>query len=162
MNGDQESGRAMLRHTVATVAYRGRKAVTDATPEFAAFRAGPTTRAPLEILAHIGDLFDWAWHLAQGQQVWNNAAPGDWEAETARFFAGLQRFDDYLASDEPLGRAPEQLFQGPISDALTHIGQISLLRRLAESPVNGENYLKAEIVAGRVGPEQTAPKVEFD
>ena len=154
--------REILRHTVATVAYRGRKAVAGATPEFAAFRAGPTTRSPLEILAHVGDLFDWAWHLAQGNHVWNNATPGDWEAETARFFAGLQRFDDYLASDAPLGRAPEQLFQGPIADALTHIGQISLLRRLAESPVRGENYLKAEIVAGRVGPEQTAPKFEFD
>ena len=156
-----DGARQMLRHTVATIAYRGRKAIAGAPTEFAMFRAGETARTPVEILAHIGDLFDWAWHLCHGKQVWNNAAPLPWDEEAARFFAALQAFDDYLASDAPLGRAPKALFQGPIADALTHIGQISLLRRLAETPVRAENYLQAEIVSGRVGAEQTAPKFEF-
>ncbi len=79
----------------------------------------------------------------------------------ARFFDALQRFDDYLASDAPLADSPERLFQGPIADALTHVGQLTMLRRLADAPIKGENYHRADIVAGRVGIEQTAPKREF-
>lgn len=162
MSKENDGARQLLRHTLATVAYRGRKAVTGAPPEFAAFKAGPTTRTPGEILAHICDLYDWAWHLAQGNHVWKPVAPQDWETDVARFFAALQRFDDCLASDALPGRTPEQLFQGPIADSLTHIGQINLLRRLAESPVRAENYSVADIQAGRVGARQAAPRFEFD
>ncbi len=88
--------------------------------------------------------------------------PGAWECECGRFFGGLKAFDDYLASDAPLESEPERLFQGPVADALTHIGQIALLRRLAETPIRGENYYAAGIVAGTVGPDQAAPRKEFD
>ena len=54
------------------------------------------------------------------------------------------------------------MFQGPIADALTHIGQIGMMRRMAGAPVRGENYFKADIAAGRVGAEQSAPRFEFD
>jgi len=154
--------RALLRHTVATVAYRGGKAITDAPAEFAAFNAGETTRTPAQILAHIGDLFDWALQLVQGQYAWHNSTPLEWEQEVARFFATLQKFDEYLASDAPLNAPVEKLFQGPVADALTHVGQLTLLRRLANAPIKGENYFKAEIAAGRVGAQQTTPRVEFD
>jgi hypothetical protein len=154
--------RELLRHTVATVAYRGGKAVANAPAEFAAFRSGETTRTPAQILAHVGDLFDWALALAQGQYVWHNSTPLAWEQEVARFFAALQKFDEYLASDAPLGAPVEKLFQGPVADALTHIGQLTLLRRLAGAPIKGENYFKAEIVSGRVGAEQSTARVEFD
>ena len=80
----------------------------------------------------------------------------------ARFFAALKVFDSYLASDAPLGYTAEKIFQGPIADALTHIGQISMLRRMAGAPVRGESYFRAEIVTGRVGPEQSTNRVEFD
>jgi len=152
---------ALLRHTVATVAYRGGKALRGAPPEFAAFRAGPQTRTPGEILAHIADLFDWALTLAQGKQKWNASPPLPWDQGTARFFAALEAFDLCLASGEPLACPPEKLFQGPIADALTHIGQIALLRRMAGAPVRGENYFKAEITAGRTGHDQAQPVVEF-
>ena len=79
-----------------------------------------------------------------------------------RFFAALKKFDDYLASGEPLHEGVERLFQGPVADALNHVGQIAMLRRMAGSPIRGENYFKAEITAGRVGPEQAAPRREFD
>ena len=154
--------RELLRHTVATLAYRGGKAVRGAPLEFARFKAGETTRAPVEILAHIGDLLDWACCLADGQHVWHDSPPLEWEAEVARFFAGLARFDARLAADAPLGFPPERLFQGPIADALAHIGQIAMLRRLAGSSVRGENYFKADIAAGRVGADQPAPRREFD
>ncbi len=153
---------ALLRHTVATVAYRGGKAVRGAPVSFAGFSAGGSTRTPAEILAHVGDIFDWALSLAEGGRAWNDSAPLPWEEEVARFHAALERFDAYLASGATLGASPERLFQGPLADALTHVGQIAILRRLAGSPIRGENYFKAEITVGRVGAEQAAPRAEFD
>jgi hypothetical protein len=153
--------REMLRHTLATVAYRGGKAVRNAPPGFAEFHGCDGMRTPGQILAHIGDLFDWALSIAAGKQAWSDSKPLAWDAGVARFFASLKAFDDFLASGEPLQAPPEKLFQGPIADALTHVGQISILRRMAEAPIKGENYFRADIVVGRVGAEQTAPKREF-
>jgi hypothetical protein len=151
-----------LRHAVATLAYRGGKAVRDAPAGFGDLRVAPGSRTPVEILAHVGDLLDWAYELANGQHVWQEAIPHAWDAEVDRFFAGLAKLERRLANGELLGFSPEALFQGPIADALTHVGQICYLRRLAGSPVRGENYFKAEIQAGRVGQEQSAPRREFD
>jgi len=153
--------RSLLRHTVATVAYRGGKALRGAPPSFAAYTVGPSSRTPVEILAHVGDLFDWALSILKGQQVWRESTPLAWDAEVARFFTTLGRFDAALASDMALGDTPERLFQGPVADALTHIGQLTLLRRVAGAPVKGENYHKADIAIGRVGAEQPAPRREF-
>jgi hypothetical protein len=157
-----EPGRAMLRHTLATLAYRGGKAVRDAPGDFADFRAAPSVRTPVEILSHIGDLLDWALALADGRQEWRDAKPLPWGQEVDRFFAGLAALDGRLATPEPLGFEAEKLFQGPIADALTHVGQLTTLRRMAGAPVRGENYFKADIAAGRVGPEQSHPRREFD
>lgn len=153
--------REMLRHMIATIAYRGGKAVRNAPAGFAEFHGCEGMRTPGQILAHIGDLFDWGLSIAKGKQTWNDSKPLAWDAEVARFFASLKAFDDFLASREPLQAGPEKLFQGPVADALTHVGQISILRRMAESPVKAENYFRADIVVGRVGEEQTAPKREF-
>jgi len=154
--------RQMLRHTLATLAYRGAKAVREAPASFGTFRASDTTRTPVAILAHVGDLLEWALWLARGEHTWSEATPLPWDQEVARFFELLARFDAYLASEAPLGCEAERLFQGPIADALTHVGQLTLLRRLARAPVRGENYAKADIAAGSVGPGQAAPRVEFD
>ncbi|HUR36442.1 MAG TPA: hypothetical protein VM009_01410 [Terriglobales bacterium] len=154
--------RQLLRHTLATVAYRGGKAIRNAPAEFAAFKNSETTRTPLEILAHIGDLYDWALSIARGAEKWNSATPLPWEQESKRFFAGVQALDQYLASGETLHETPEKLFQGPIADSLTHIGQLTMLRRMASSPIRGESYHKADIVAGRTGPDQAPPRREFD
>ena len=159
---ENRSTRDFLRHTVATVAYRGAKATANAPDGFGGFKSFETTRTPLEILAHIGDLFDWALSMAIGQTVWKTAKPLAWEQERERFFAAVKKFDDHLASDAPVASPLEKLFQGPVADALTHVGQLNLLRRMFESPVRGENYFKAEIEVGRVGAEQSARRVEFD
>jgi hypothetical protein len=153
--------RDLLRHTLATLAYRGGKAVRNAPDGFANFHAAEGLRTPGQILAHVGDLFDWALSIAMGQQKWFNSEPLPWDQETKRFFAVLKTFDDYLASDQPVQAPLEQLFQGPVADALTHIGQIAILRRMAGAPVKGENYYIAEIKAGRVGADQAEPKREF-
>jgi hypothetical protein len=153
--------RDLLRHTLATVAYRGGKALRNAPPNFSEFRSGEGVRTPGEILAHLGDLFDWALSIAQGKETWNVAKPQAWNKEVERFFAAIEKLDHFLASGEPLHAPAENLFQGPTADALTHVGQILLLRRLAGAVVKSENYYRAEIVAGRVGAEQTPPKREF-
>lgn len=162
MSTPSDPKRELLRHTLATLAYRGGKAVRNAPAEFAEFRNCETTRTPLKILAHIGDLLDWALSIASGQQKWQDSKPLPWNQEVERFFAGLKAFDDYLASSEPLHAPAEKLFQGPIADALTHVGQIAMLRRASGAAMRGENYFVAEISAGRVAAEQPAPKREFD
>ena len=154
--------REYLRHAVATLAYRGGKALRGAPDTFASFKISETSRTPGKILAHMCDLLDWALSLARGAQVWNDSTPAAWNDDVRRFFEALGRFDEFLASDAPLAAPPEQLFQGPIADALTHVGQIAMLRRAAGSPMKGENYFRADIAIGRVGTEQTPPRREFD
>jgi len=155
--------REFLRHTLATLAYRGGKVLAGVPASFGDVRAGASSRSASEILAHIGDLLEWAFTYAkEGRHEWHDAATRTWEEDRERFFDGLGGLDRLLASDAPLGATPELLFQGPIADALTHVGQIALLRRLADIPVRGENYLRADIVRGRVGNEQSSPRREFD
>jgi hypothetical protein len=155
-----DAKRELLRHTVATLAYRGGKAIRNAPASLAAFRSADA-RTPVEILAHIGDLLDWGLSIAQGRRTWKDSKPVSWDAEVDRFFAALKRFDDYLAASEPLQAPAEKLLQGPLADAFTHVGQIAILRRMAGTPLRGESYFDADIVAGRVGPSQTPPKREF-
>jgi len=158
----RDSARELLRHTVATVAYRAAKATRDAPADFADFRAAGDVRTPIQIVAHMGDLYDWALSLAKGKWDYNQSSPQGWERELERFHAALNAFDDYLASDAPLGHSIERLFQGPVADSLTHVGQIAILRRLADSPIRGESYARSDIVAGRVGQHQTPSEFEFD
>ena len=151
----------LLRHTVATVAYRTGKALRDAPPEFATFHMDAASRTPAEILAHMGDLFDWAISIANGREMWHDSAPLPWDEEVARFFAALEAFDNRLAQPDPLHATAERLFQGPVADALTHTGQLAMLRRVAGCRIGGENYFVAAIAAGRVGADQPAPVKEF-
>jgi len=159
-NSDQK--REMLRHTVATLAYRGAKAARGSTDSFAGFKASATTRTPAQILAHVGDLMDWALSIARGAETWNNSEPLAWDQEIDRFHTALKSFDDYLASDAELNASCERLFQGPVADALTHVGQIAMLRRIAGEPMKGENYSRAKIEAGRVSGDQEKPRREFN
>jgi hypothetical protein len=128
---------------------------------FADFRTGDDGKTPGEILAHMGDLMDWALSIAKSKQEWHNSPVLPWDKECARFFDALKAFDDYLASGQPLGCTPEKLFQGPVADALTHTGQLAMLRRMSGSRMKGENYFQAEIIEGRVGTDQAAPSREF-
>jgi len=152
----------LLRHALATLAYRGGKAVRGAPDAFGAFHLSATSRTPVQILAHIGDLLDWALALARGAEAWHNSPPLAWPDEVSRFYDALAHLDAQLAGHGLVNVRVEELLQGPIADALTHVGQLTLLRRLSGSPVRGENYLRADIASGRVGPEQVRPKGEFD
>jgi hypothetical protein len=145
--------REALRHMVATVAYRGGIAVTDAPDDFAAFRVDEDVRAPGELLAHIGDLLEGSLYLLKGEMVYLTSSPLPWGEEVSRFFSAAERLDAYLGSGAPLACPVEKLIQGPIGDALTHVGQMVMLRRVARSPVRAESYFTAEIIPGMVGEE---------
>ena len=153
-----DSGRALLRHAVATVAYRGGKVLRDAPEGFSSFSCGSGCLSAGALLAHLSDLFDWALSMANGNPAWRDAAPQSWDEDLKRFHAALAAFDARLASDQPLQTPIDKLLQGPVADALTHVGQLAMMRRLAGAPIRSENYFMAEVVAGRVGSDQTPPK----
>ena len=156
-----------IRHALATLAYRLGKVLRDTPPEFRDFRAAAGVRTPGEILAHIGDLMDWTLAQVEGRKTWHDSAPLAWEQEIARFFRAIEALDqrigvlDQGVADGLGAASAEKLFQGPIADALTHTGQIALLRRMAGIAVRPENYVAADIAMGRVGPEQAPPRAEF-
>ncbi len=156
-----DSKHKLFRHTLATLAYRAGKAIRNAPETFAGFHGCEGMRTPAQILAHMGDLFDWALSIARGKQEWHNSKPLTWDKEVERFFTSLKSFDDFLASGAAVEAPLEKLFQGPVADALTHVGQLAILRRLAGASVKGENYYIADITAGRVGVDQAKPNLEF-
>jgi hypothetical protein len=145
-----ESAKDLFRHTLSTLAYRGGKAFRGAPDSFSDFRAGAEGRTAGQILAHIGDLLDWALIMAKDKHVWHESDPQTWDQDVQRFFTALAAFDDYIASDAPLQAPLDKLLQGPVADALTHVGQIAMLRRLAEAPLRPENYFKANIAIGHI------------
>jgi hypothetical protein len=152
----------MLRHTLATLAYRAEKVLREVPAGFAESRAGLATRTPLQILTHMGDLMEWGERMARGERRWQHVPCSDWGAAHRRFFAGLAALDAALADMRAEPVTEQAIFQGPIADALTHVGQLALLRGLAGAPVRPESYARAQIRAGMVGPDQSAERVEFD
>ena len=149
-----------LRHTVAVIAYRAGKSLRDIPAGYGDFELGPGSRTPMQILSHMSDVLTWAHSIVRGEQAWDPVTPQSWNAEVERFFGLLHDLDAALieADDPPALR----LLQGPLADTLTHVGQLAMLRRLAGAPVRGENYFRAKIVEGKVGPEQTPSPHEFD
>jgi hypothetical protein len=151
-----------VRHLVATLAYRASKVLRDAPPEFTGMAVAPGLRTPVQIAGHLGDLTAWAVTLARGEYTWAPGGGPDFEVEVERFFAGLAALDAQLAAAEPPPGAIEKLIQGPLADALTHVGQLAMMRRMCGVPVRPESYAKADIVIGRVGRDQSPPGREFD
>ncbi|HEX8368670.1 MAG TPA: hypothetical protein VF604_09025 [Pyrinomonadaceae bacterium] len=145
--------RELLRHLVAALAFRARLAVLDAPENFAVFKIDESIRTPAEILAHMGDLLQGSLYLMKGELVYLNSTPLAWAEEVKRFFSAAQAFDSYLASDAPLKQPVEKITQGPVADALTHVGQIVMLRRAAGSPVRVESYFTVEIVPVKIHSE---------
>jgi hypothetical protein len=162
MTTNSEHHREMFRHIIASLAYRAAKTLRDVPGTFATFRVDTKSRTPVEILAHMGDLFDWALSMAEGKEIWHDSTPQEWTCEVARFCSSLQKFDACVAGNAPIACPLEKLFQGPIADAFTHVGQLAMLRRLSGAPIRGENYFKADIIVGKVGLEQSRPRKEFD
>jgi len=149
--------RAMLRHFLGALAYRTQKALRGAPPSFATFDAGHQTRTPQELLRHMTGVLGYARTFLVGGQY--RAEPlNTMDAETARFHSIIADLSWHLASGAALRDiTEEQLLQGPLSDAMTHAGQLALLRRLAGAPVPPENFVFAEIRQDRLGQDQAEP-----
>jgi hypothetical protein len=145
-----ESATELFRHTLATLAYRGGKAFRGAPDHFSHFRVGDSGRTAGENLAHVCDVLDWGLIMAKDKHVWHDSVPQAWHLDVERFFHVLRAFDDFLASGAPLQAPLDRLLQGPVADALTHVGQLAMLRRLADAPLKVENFFKADIAIGRV------------
>ena len=159
---DDPATRAFLRHVLATLAYRAGKTVRDTDASFSEFMAAAGGKSPRAILAHMGDLLDWCLRLVRdGEPRWTTATPQPWPREIERFFAALGSLDAQLASGAPIRWDPGRVFQGGLADALTHTGQLAMLRRLSGNPMAGENYMRADVVEGRVGLEQPAPDPRY-
>jgi len=157
-----EVSRPVLRHLAATLAYRAAKALRDVPDGFGSTSFGEATRRPVLIVAHLADLMAWGITLAQNNVAWKAEGGDDWDTEVRRFFDNLSALDRELATAALAPGAAEQLIQGPLADALTHVGQIAMLRGMAGSPVRPESYARARVTAGRVGPDQAPPGREFD
>jgi len=155
------AGVELFRHTLAALAYRAGKALRGAPARFAGYRSSDATRSPGEILAHIGDLMDWTLSILANAPAWKSSPPLAWDEEVRRFHAAIGAVDASLAAGTPPSQTLNSLFQGPIADAFTHVGQLTMLRRMAGAPVRGENYFIADIKTGRVGRDQAPPKKEF-
>jgi hypothetical protein len=147
----------MLRHFLATLAYRTQKALRDAPPSFGSFQAGRQVRTPADLVRHMTSVLGYArTHFVGGRY---RAEPlADLAAEIARFHDMLQDLSHHLFAGTPLrDTTEEQLLQGPFADAMTHAGQLAMLRRLSGSPVPPENFIKAAIDAANVGSTQPPP-----
>jgi hypothetical protein len=150
----------MLRHLLATLAYRAAKVLRDVPPDFPSFRASPSTRPPTLIVAHLADLMAWGVSLCDGASVWKPEGGDDWNTEVRRFVDGMERLDARLAA--PVSEeAAAKVIAGPLADSLTHVGQLAMLRGMAGAPLRPESYARAEIVVGRVGLDQASPGKEF-
>lgn len=164
LSADDPAVRTFLRHALATLAYRAGKTVRGTPADYGDYRVADGSPSPREILSHMGDLMDWLLRQLQGDGKWTTATPLPWDQEIARFFAALGALDAYLASGAPIGYEPGRFFQGGLADALTHTGQLAMLRRLSGHKMKGESYNRADVVIGRVGIEQMPanPQYEFD
>lgn len=155
------SDRELLRHALAVLAYRASKALRDAPPEFAGYSTGAGAWTPLHLVAHLADLMAWAVTVVRGAPAYQDSMPTSWDAEVERFFAQLAELDVHFASERSIEGGCERLFAGPIADALTHVGQLALLRRMSGAPLVAESFYRAQIETGRVGLDQAPPLRSF-
>ena len=150
--------RAMLRHFLAALAYRTQKALRGAPAGFGDFRAGHDVRPPADLVRHMTSVLGYARTFFVGGQYRPEPLP-TLAAEIERFHEMLADLSAHLAQGTELrGVRPEQLLQGPFADAMTHAGQLAMLRRLAGAPVAPENFIEAEIAPDRLGPDQPSPR----
>ena len=148
--------RTLLRHFLAALAYRTQKALNQAPPDFGSFRAADGVRTPVELVRHMTSVLGYARTCFDGSEYRPDPLPS-LDEEVRRFHEMLYALSHHLEEDTISDTSPERLLQGPFSDAMTHAGQLALLRRLANSPVPPESFIAADIDPGSLGPEQPEP-----
>lgn len=151
--------RRLLRHFLAALAYRTQRALRDAPPDFAEFRAGPTARTPYELLWHMTGLIGYARTMLRGGEFEPPRLPSLAD-EIHRFHSALEGLAADLADESLTARIrDDQFLQGPLADAMTHVGQLAFLRRLYGDPIPSENFIFASVSVDNLGPAQPLPNV---
>ena len=149
--------RALLRHFLAALAYRTQKALRGAPESFGTFQAGNQVRTPAELVRHMTSVLGYARTFFEGGRYWPDPLP-DLDSEVVRFHSMLEDLARHLvAGTELKGTTEERLLQGPFADAMTHAGQLAMLRRLSGAPVRPENFVKADVDPDNLGPDQAEP-----
>ena len=152
-----DAQQALLNHFLAAIAYRTQKALRGAPESFADFRAGTNVRTPRELIWHMTGVLGYARTVFEGG-VWQPDRLATMEDEIRRFHEVVTDLARLIEQGRPGGGVSlAQLLQGPLADVMTHAGQLAMLRRLAGSPVPPENFMRAQIDAGNLGPDQPAP-----
>jgi hypothetical protein len=150
--------RKLLRHFLAALAYRTQKALRGAPEEFGNFLVAEGVRTPSELVRHMTSVLGYCCTLFMGGHYRPESLPCLKE-EIERFHEMLEDLSRHIAEGTPL-EGPislERLLQGPFSDAMTHAGQLAMLRRLAGIPVAPENFVFADINPERLGVDQAEP-----
>lgn len=152
-----DAQRELLRHFLAALAYRTQKALRDASSDFGAFRAGEGVRSPAELVRHMTSVLGYARTFFVGGSYWPDPLPS-LDHEVERFHEMLEDLARHVDSSSLVeGMSVERLLQGPFSDAMTHAGQLAMLRRLAGAPVAPENFVFADITRETLGANQAEP-----
>src|SRR5690348_18455129 len=124
------SKRELLVHFLAAIAYRTQKALRNAPPEFGEFRPADGVRTPAELVRHMTSVLGYARTFFTGGSFWPDALPTLTD-EIERFHQTLADLGSYVQSDEhKCSLTAVQLFHGPLFDAMTHSGQLAMLRRI--------------------------------
>lgn len=153
-----ERERQLLRHFLAAIAYRTQKAVRDAPANYPTFSAGNRVRTPVELIRHMTSLMGYVRTFFLGGSYPAQLDPlPSFAEELTRFHRMLEAVGELLTSGAPCSITAEQLLQGPFADTMTHVGQLAMLRRLADAPVPAENFIYADIRAERLGVDQPPP-----
>ncbi|HEV8509209.1 MAG TPA: hypothetical protein VGQ48_02025 [Gemmatimonadales bacterium] len=150
--------RHLLRHFLAAIAYRTQRALRDAPEHYPTFSAGHRVRTPVEILRHMTSLMGYVRSFFVGGAYPVKPEPlPTFKDEINRFHEVVEAVGELMSSDAPCAITTEQLLQGPFADTMTHVGQLAMLRRLADAPVAPENFMYADIRADRLGANQPPP-----
>ena len=157
-NQPSDEKRALLLHFLAALAYRTQKALRGCREDFGSFRAAEGLRTPSELVRHMTSVLGYARTYFVGGHFWPDELPSIRD-EIDRFHEMLRSLSDHIsAGDEFLNEmSAERLLQGPFADAMTHAGQLAMLRRLAGDPVPPENFIVADISPDNLGPQQPEP-----
>jgi hypothetical protein len=153
---DDEVERRLLRHFLAALAYRTQKAIRGASDSYADFRIAPTVRTPHELVWHMTGVLGYARTFFIGG-TWRPEILDTFAAEVARFHETVESLAAHLDAGVPDGITLPRLLQGPLSDAMTHAGQLAMLRRLSGDPVPPENFVLADVRPENLGPSQPEP-----
>jgi len=150
--------RPLLCHFLAALAYRTQKALRGAPESFGTFRAADGIRTPAELLRHMSGVLGYARTFFIGGQNRPEPLPS-LQDEIIRFHELISELVQHIEADTPLreGMTAERLLQGPFTDAMTHAGQLAMLRRFAGDPVAPENFIFASIDPHQLGPDQPTP-----